>query len=163
MSNKNTTIYWALTLCQALVQYLRVSAELILSTVWCGRCYYFPIYQWGNGGPPDRNLCKCIPDRLQRPSPQPSHCYGPWDTGARGRQERHQAQLILPFIMSFQEMKEEKSSYNCPLCEKICTTQHQLTMHIRQVCYCFYIFVLNHSSWREDQVIRYQYMNCGCV
>lgn len=29
-------------------------------------------------------------------------------------------------------MKEEKSSYNCPLCEKICTTQHQLTMHIRQ-------------------------------
>ncbi|XP_013377269.1 PREDICTED: ras-responsive element-binding protein 1 isoform X1 [Chinchilla lanigera] len=30
------------------------------------------------------------------------------------------------------EMKEEKSSYNCPLCEKICTTQHQLTMHIRQ-------------------------------
>ncbi|XP_073939055.1 ras-responsive element-binding protein 1 isoform X3 [Castor canadensis] len=31
-----------------------------------------------------------------------------------------------------EEMKEEKSSYNCPLCEKICTTQHQLTMHIRQ-------------------------------
>ncbi|XP_042793914.1 ras-responsive element-binding protein 1 isoform X3 [Panthera leo] len=31
-----------------------------------------------------------------------------------------------------QETKEEKSSYNCPLCEKICTTQHQLTMHIRQ-------------------------------
>ncbi|XP_029098526.1 ras-responsive element-binding protein 1 isoform X3 [Monodon monoceros] len=30
------------------------------------------------------------------------------------------------------ETKEEKSSYNCPLCEKICTTQHQLTMHIRQ-------------------------------
>lgn len=32
-----------------------------------------------------------------------------------------------------QETKEEKSSYTCPLCEKICTTQHQLTMHIRQV------------------------------
>ncbi|NXI46779.1 RREB1 protein, partial [Galbula dea] len=31
-----------------------------------------------------------------------------------------------------QESKEEKSSYTCPLCEKICTTQHQLTMHIRQ-------------------------------
>lgn len=31
-----------------------------------------------------------------------------------------------------QETKEEKSSYSCPLCEKICTTQHQLTMHIRQ-------------------------------
>ncbi|NWH95240.1 RREB1 protein, partial [Aegithalos caudatus] len=31
-----------------------------------------------------------------------------------------------------QETKEEKSSYTCPLCEKICTTQHQLTMHIRQ-------------------------------
>ncbi|XP_051050390.1 ras-responsive element-binding protein 1 isoform X2 [Phodopus roborovskii] len=31
-----------------------------------------------------------------------------------------------------QETKEEKSSYNCPLCEKICNTQHQLTMHIRQ-------------------------------
>ncbi|XP_052013435.1 ras-responsive element-binding protein 1 isoform X3 [Apodemus sylvaticus] len=31
-----------------------------------------------------------------------------------------------------QETKEEKSSYNCPLCEKICTTQHQLTTHIRQ-------------------------------
>ncbi|GAB5571249.1 ras-responsive element-binding protein 1 isoform X1 [Prionailurus iriomotensis] len=34
--------------------------------------------------------------------------------------------------MMNQETKEEKSSYNCPLCEKICTTQHQLTMHIRQ-------------------------------
>uniref|UniRef100_A0A8C3WF26 Ras-responsive element-binding protein 1 n=1 Tax=Catagonus wagneri TaxID=51154 RepID=A0A8C3WF26_9CETA len=31
-----------------------------------------------------------------------------------------------------QETKDERSSYNCPLCEKICTTQHQLTMHIRQ-------------------------------
>uniref|UniRef100_A0A8D0GTR5 Ras-responsive element-binding protein 1 n=1 Tax=Sphenodon punctatus TaxID=8508 RepID=A0A8D0GTR5_SPHPU len=31
-----------------------------------------------------------------------------------------------------QETKEEKSSYTCPLCDKICTTQHQLTMHIRQ-------------------------------
>ena len=41
------------------------------------------------------------------------------------------------FILSFQETKEEKSSYNCPLCEKVCTTQHQLTMHIRQVCRCF--------------------------
>ncbi|XP_039206535.1 ras-responsive element-binding protein 1 isoform X2 [Crotalus tigris] len=31
-----------------------------------------------------------------------------------------------------QETKDDKSSYTCPLCEKICTTQHQLTMHIRQ-------------------------------
>ncbi|XP_061447428.1 ras-responsive element-binding protein 1 isoform X2 [Rhineura floridana] len=31
-----------------------------------------------------------------------------------------------------QETKDDKSSYICPLCEKICTTQHQLTMHIRQ-------------------------------
>uniref|UniRef100_A0A8C6E5R5 Ras-responsive element-binding protein 1 n=1 Tax=Moschus moschiferus TaxID=68415 RepID=A0A8C6E5R5_MOSMO len=31
-----------------------------------------------------------------------------------------------------QETKEEKSSYSCPLCEKVCATQHQLTMHIRQ-------------------------------
>ncbi|KAM6454700.1 ras-responsive element-binding protein 1 isoform 1-T7 [Liasis olivaceus] len=31
-----------------------------------------------------------------------------------------------------QETKDDKSSYACPLCEKICTTQHQLTMHIRQ-------------------------------
>ncbi|XP_055964471.1 LOW QUALITY PROTEIN: ras-responsive element-binding protein 1 [Sorex fumeus] len=31
-----------------------------------------------------------------------------------------------------QETKEEKSSYSCPLCEKLCSTQHQLTMHIRQ-------------------------------
>lgn len=31
-----------------------------------------------------------------------------------------------------QETKEEKSSYSCPLCEKVCSTQHQLTMHIRQ-------------------------------
>ncbi|KAM3928660.1 ras-responsive element-binding protein 1 isoform 2-T3 [Leptodactylus fuscus] len=31
-----------------------------------------------------------------------------------------------------QESKEEKSSYTCPLCEKICNSQHQLTMHIRQ-------------------------------
>ncbi|KAG8513053.1 Ras-responsive element-binding protein 1 [Galemys pyrenaicus] len=34
---------------------------------------------------------------------------------------------------SLQETKEEKSSYSCPLCEKLCPTQHQLTMHIRQV------------------------------
>ncbi|XP_041103824.1 ras-responsive element-binding protein 1-like isoform X2 [Polyodon spathula] len=31
-----------------------------------------------------------------------------------------------------QETKEEKSSFICPLCEKNCMTQHQLTMHIRQ-------------------------------
>ncbi|KAM4027913.1 ras-responsive element-binding protein 1 isoform 2-T3 [Anomaloglossus baeobatrachus] len=31
-----------------------------------------------------------------------------------------------------QESKEEKSSYTCPLCEKMCNSQHQLTMHIRQ-------------------------------
>ncbi|XP_068092952.1 ras-responsive element-binding protein 1 isoform X2 [Hyperolius riggenbachi] len=31
-----------------------------------------------------------------------------------------------------QESKEEKSSYICPLCEKVCNSQHQLTMHIRQ-------------------------------
>ncbi|XP_053570681.1 ras-responsive element-binding protein 1 isoform X2 [Bombina bombina] len=31
-----------------------------------------------------------------------------------------------------QESKEEKSSYICPLCEKFCNSQHQLTMHIRQ-------------------------------
>ncbi|XP_018123260.1 ras-responsive element-binding protein 1 isoform X3 [Xenopus laevis] len=31
-----------------------------------------------------------------------------------------------------QESKEEKSSYICPLCEKNCNSQHQLTMHIRQ-------------------------------
>ncbi|XP_073534825.1 ras-responsive element-binding protein 1 isoform X4 [Phyllobates terribilis] len=31
-----------------------------------------------------------------------------------------------------QESKEEKSSYTCPLCEKVCNSQHQLTMHIRQ-------------------------------
>ncbi|XP_066480451.1 ras-responsive element-binding protein 1 isoform X2 [Tiliqua scincoides] len=31
-----------------------------------------------------------------------------------------------------QESKDDKSSYTCPLCEKICTSQHQLTMHIRQ-------------------------------
>ncbi|MGH0119297.1 UNVERIFIED_CONTAM: hypothetical protein FKN15_025768 [Acipenser sinensis] len=31
-----------------------------------------------------------------------------------------------------QEAKEEKSLFICPLCEKNCMTQHQLTMHIRQ-------------------------------
>ncbi|XP_070603316.1 ras-responsive element-binding protein 1 isoform X2 [Erythrolamprus reginae] len=31
-----------------------------------------------------------------------------------------------------QETKDEKSSFICPLCEKNCVTQHQLTMHIRQ-------------------------------
>ncbi|XP_033849289.3 ras-responsive element-binding protein 1-like isoform X1 [Acipenser ruthenus] len=31
-----------------------------------------------------------------------------------------------------QEAKEEKSTFICPLCEKNCMTQHQLTMHIRQ-------------------------------
>ncbi|XP_066435394.1 ras-responsive element-binding protein 1 isoform X2 [Eleutherodactylus coqui] len=31
-----------------------------------------------------------------------------------------------------QESKDDKSSYTCPLCEKMCNSQHQLTMHIRQ-------------------------------
>ncbi|XP_007895064.1 ras-responsive element-binding protein 1 isoform X4 [Callorhinchus milii] len=31
-----------------------------------------------------------------------------------------------------QEVKEEKSTFICPLCEKNCGTQHQLTTHIRQ-------------------------------
>ncbi|XP_038652552.1 ras-responsive element-binding protein 1 isoform X3 [Scyliorhinus canicula] len=31
-----------------------------------------------------------------------------------------------------QEAKDEKSLFICPLCEKNCGTQHQLTMHIRQ-------------------------------
>ncbi|XP_030629121.1 ras-responsive element-binding protein 1 [Chanos chanos] len=31
-----------------------------------------------------------------------------------------------------QEVKEERSTFICPLCEKNCMTQHQLTMHIRQ-------------------------------
>ncbi|KAM5269044.1 ras-responsive element-binding protein 1 isoform 2-T6 [Hipposideros larvatus] len=40
--------------------------------------------------------------------------------------------VVYQLGQKMEEMKEEKSSYNCPLCEKICTTQHQLTMHIRQ-------------------------------
>ncbi|KAG1969501.1 ras-responsive element-binding protein 1 isoform X2 [Pimephales promelas] len=31
-----------------------------------------------------------------------------------------------------QEVKEERSNFICPLCNKNCMTQHQLTMHIRQ-------------------------------
>ncbi|KAJ1200637.1 hypothetical protein NDU88_004458 [Pleurodeles waltl] len=31
-----------------------------------------------------------------------------------------------------QESKEDKSPHICPLCEKVCSSQHQLTMHIRQ-------------------------------
>ncbi|KAK9979487.1 hypothetical protein ABG768_012913 [Culter alburnus] len=31
-----------------------------------------------------------------------------------------------------QEVKDERSSFICPLCNKNCMTQHQLTMHIRQ-------------------------------
>ncbi|KAG9347720.1 hypothetical protein JZ751_003734 [Albula glossodonta] len=31
-----------------------------------------------------------------------------------------------------QEAKEESPAFICPLCEKNCLTQHQLTMHIRQ-------------------------------
>ncbi|KAG8133293.1 hypothetical protein E2320_011095, partial [Naja naja] len=51
-----------------------------------------------------------------------------------------------------QETKDEKSSYICPLCDKICTTQHQLTMHIRQdnyasqslfLCFCCCCFILS--------------------
>ncbi|XP_074254517.1 ras-responsive element-binding protein 1 isoform X2 [Saimiri boliviensis] len=40
--------------------------------------------------------------------------------------------IVYQLGQKMEETKEEKSSYNCPLCEKICTTQHQLTMHIRQ-------------------------------
>ncbi|KAM4597590.1 ras-responsive element-binding protein 1-like, partial [Polymixia lowei] len=31
-----------------------------------------------------------------------------------------------------QETKDDSSAYICPLCDKNCMTQHQLTMHIRQ-------------------------------
>ncbi|XP_028832081.1 ras-responsive element-binding protein 1 isoform X2 [Denticeps clupeoides] len=31
-----------------------------------------------------------------------------------------------------QEVKEDRSTFICPLCDKNCMTQHQLTMHIRQ-------------------------------
>uniref|UniRef100_A0A452QGP1 Ras-responsive element-binding protein 1 n=1 Tax=Ursus americanus TaxID=9643 RepID=A0A452QGP1_URSAM len=40
--------------------------------------------------------------------------------------------IVCQLGQKMEETKEEKSSYNCPLCEKICSTQHQLTMHIRQ-------------------------------
>ncbi|XP_054447896.1 ras-responsive element-binding protein 1 isoform X2 [Pteronotus mesoamericanus] len=43
-----------------------------------------------------------------------------------------QSLIVYQLGQKMEETKEEKSSYNCPLCEKICTTQHQLTMHIRQ-------------------------------
>lgn len=33
----------------------------------------------------------------------------------------------------FQDSKEDSSAFSCPLCNKACQTQHQLTMHIRQV------------------------------
>lgn len=38
--------------------------------------------------------------------------------------------LCFPFL---QDTKDDSSSYICPLCDKSCQTQHQLTMHIRQV------------------------------
>uniref|UniRef100_A0A3B4F2B0 Ras responsive element binding protein 1 n=1 Tax=Pundamilia nyererei TaxID=303518 RepID=A0A3B4F2B0_9CICH len=37
--------------------------------------------------------------------------------------------LCFPFL---QDTKDDSSSYCCPLCDKSCQTQHQLTMHIRQ-------------------------------
>lgn len=36
-------------------------------------------------------------------------------------------------MLVFQDTKDDSSAYICPLCDKNCQTQHQLTMHIRQV------------------------------
>lgn len=95
------------------------------------------------------------PDRLWSPCSQLIYCCGSWDTCHQNKRHGRNCELnlILPCIVSFQETKEEKSSYNCPLCEKICTTQHQLTMHIRQVCCQFYISAWNRSSLREGDLI----------
>lgn len=40
---------------------------------------------------------------------------------------------ILPCIYLFQEAKDDSGCIVCPLCDKGFQTQHQLTMHIRQV------------------------------
>lgn len=64
--------------------------------------------------------------------------------------------LYLKLVLSvclLQEVKEERSSFICPLCNKNCMTQHQLTMHIRQVRTLtqthpyMYTCLLNHSNW----------------
>lgn len=40
---------------------------------------------------------------------------------------------VLPCIYLFQEAKDDSGCIVCPLCDKGFQTQHQLTMHIRQV------------------------------
>jgi len=48
----------------------------------------------------------------------------------------HLGMFYLKLVWSvclLQEVKEERSNFICPLCNKNCMTQHQLTMHIRQV------------------------------
>lgn len=157
-SDKNSNIYWALTLCQAPFQCFPCVNWINPhhSVMWLD-AVTLPILQM-------RKL------RAARTVSCPSSC----QTGSgahalscfiataletqvliieiRGT-SLLRSEIDSPFIISFQEMKEEKSSYNCPLCEKICTTQHQLTMHIRQVCCCFYIFVFNHSLLREGKMV----------
>lgn len=46
---------------------------------------------------------------------------------------------ILPCVYLFQEAKDDSGCIVCPLCEKGFQTQHQLTMHIRQVT-CTHLF-----------------------
>ncbi len=41
----------------------------------------------------------------------------------------------------FQEAKDDSGCISCPLCDKSFQTQHQLTMHIRQVTYTPYLLI----------------------
>lgn len=140
--DKNTNIYWVLRVYKVLCQG-SVCVDLILITVQCGRCYYFSHLTPEETGQTGLWL-------TQAPTQTGSGARAlSWfivlalETQVLTSETRGRGllcvELDFPCIMSFQETKEEKSSYNCPLCEKICSTQHQLTMHIRQVCCRFSI------------------------
>ncbi|TRY53822.1 hypothetical protein DNTS_002783 [Danionella cerebrum] len=69
-------------------------------------------------------------------APAPSG-YTEWISIRRPGAKAQPELLLLVLFLAGQmerplEVKEERSSFICPLCDKNCMTQHQLTMHIRQ-------------------------------
>ncbi|KAL4001553.1 Fc receptor-like protein [Sarotherodon galilaeus] len=74
-----------------------------------------------NGGDGESGAPSASSSAGPSPSPSPSKSLTAAMRAPPGRNARRN-----------QETKDDSSSYCCPLCDKSCQTQHQLTMHIRQ-------------------------------
>ncbi|XP_036854225.2 ras-responsive element-binding protein 1 isoform X4 [Manis javanica] len=117
----------------ALLSIFRPLSPDILPPMWEGKLFSYILSspsraeKHGDDGarPPPQVSTSDSKGRKQEVNTSPSYCA--WMIAIAG-----ESLVVYQLGQKMEETKEEKSSYNCPLCEKVCTTQHQLTMHIRQ-------------------------------